>query len=189
MIPWTYLTPLEPLRESRDFEGGEVLSLSFSFSFPFPGVLFPFLALLLTCPSTLSTSLRPSSCAFLVLSSHLTSHATKDSTYVYTNVYACESVLQSVAECCSVLWCATHFVFDKPRQKGLHFNMSECLCVCECVAECCSVLQCVAECCSVLQSVLQCARPFAFDHPSHPKHQLVSVCARVCVCACAGGGV
>ena len=43
-------------------------------------------------------------------------------------------MLQSVAECCSVLQC-----------------VAVCCSVLQCVAVCCGVLQCVAVCCSVLQ--------------------------------------
>jgi len=58
----------------------------------------------------------------------------------------CCSLLQSVAECCSVLQLGGH---SHEPSRGCEV----CCSVLQCVAVCCSVLQCSAVCCSVLQCV------------------------------------
>jgi len=59
------------------------------------------------------------------------------------------SVLQCVAVCCSVWWCAVNMLLCAAVSCS----------VVQCAAVCCSVLHCAAVCsvrCSVLQCVVQC---------------------------------
>jgi len=69
-------------------------------------------------------------------------------------------VLQSVAECCSVLQFFQCVAVCRERlrqQNTCHFFVNGSVrSVLQCVAACCSMLQCVTVCCGVLQCVAVC---------------------------------
>jgi len=89
---------------------------------------------------------HPIPSAFLVIHTHILSHAH------YSPVVVCCSVLQRVAVCCSVLQCkrcppmlSIFLVIHTHILSHAHYSL---------VVSCCSVLQRVAVCCSVKDAIL-----------------------------------
>ena len=110
-------------------------------------------------------------------------------------------VVQSVAVCCSLLWCVAVCcnvavaAVDPVIRETLVSCVALCRSVLQCVAVCCSVLQCVPVCCSVLQCVVVCCRVLlmwllrllqplspSFVRPWFHVLQCVAVCCTVLQC-------
>ena len=102
---------------------------------------------------------------------------------------ACYSVLQCVAECCSVS------AVCRSECMAMRCSVSQCVCVLQRVVVCCSVLQCqcsvlqgVVMCCGVLKCVAVCCSVSAVRCSMLPCQRSVLQCAAVCYsvlrCAC-----
>jgi len=108
------------------------------------------------------------------------------------------SLLQSIAECCSVQCAAVRDsllqsvrsdVYPVMQSDAEYCSVSvlQCVAVCcsasQCIAVCCSVLQCVAVCCSVLQCVAVCCSVLWYVAVCNSVLRCVAVCCIVLQCA------